>query len=351
MIIYGIPESPTNIKSANINRLNEKSTNILQRGDTLAIDESQPEEQESLINVYGKKNEMKKTHRNRYYNNDSEENSRNFVETNEGFGDLGSLLGNNFQETKRVKHNVEKTNPEPIQISPDEFETTHIYEKYLQQSKERSLEARKRQQQQGYYKDNTNTRNGNPNSADDDELNRAIQLSKESFARENQGQMNIESIEGVRLSQGNKDEVTALEYNKLLDKYDDDKQDDVSLEEEYNQASNRIDDIPDDLTEPLESELGDDELLEGLENEEMEDAIFTKDQPSAQTSNRGGPREEFKHEQKENSNKSQNKYWDYKNSGHGYGYSGQEMFKLEARELSDQYLRAENQGKFVCCVF
>jgi len=292
---------------------------------------------------------LKKTHKNRYYPNDSADNSRNFEDSTKEPHDLWDpdVLTDNFPETKRVKKSVEKTNTDPtkdinveiIQTSPNDFETEGVYNKLLQQNKMRQTER----QREGYYQDNT--KNRKPLN-DDDELQRAMQLSKESFAKEKHArsgdEMNIESIEGVKLRHENTEEVTGLEYSKLLDKYDNlaDREDDVSLEEEYNQASNRIDDIPDDLTEPLESELGDEDLLEGLQNEEMEEPIYRKDQSN---SNSNQVIRDLKPVQRENSNKSQNKYWDHRN--HGQSYGGQEMWKLEPRELSDQYLKTENQVK------
>jgi len=262
------------------------------------------------------------------------------------------------RKQKKVKRSVEKTNKDPtkdtnvetIQISPDDFATEPYYKQLLQQNKIRNTEAQNQRQREDYYQDNTTSQKNRNPVDDDDELKRAMQLSKESFVREKQARsedgMNIESIEGIKIRNDNTEEVTGLEYSKLLDKYDDlaDREDDVSLEEEYNQASNRIDDIPDDLTEPLESELGDDELLEGLLNEEMEEPIYRRDQPNSNSNSNQGIRDS-KPVQKENSNKSQNKYWDYKSQGHGHGYGGQEMWKLEPRELSDQYLKTENQVK------
>jgi len=349
MIIYGIPESLVNIKSASTNVFHERSNNAFQRGDTINIDNTQPEEPESLITKFGQKTDLKKTHKNRYYPNDSADNSRNFEDSTKEPHDLWDpdVLTDNFPETKRVKKSVEKTNTDPtkdinveiIQTSPNDFETEGVYNKLLQQNKMRQTER----QREGYYQDNT--KNRKPLN-DDDELQRAMQLSKESFAKEKHArsgdEMNIESIEGVKLRHENTEEVTGLEYSKLLDKYDNltGREDDVSLEEEYNQASNRIDDIPDDLTEPLESELGDEDLLEGLQNEEMEEPIYRKDQSN---SNSNQVIRDLRPVQRENSNKSQNKYWDHRN--HGQGYGGQEMWKLEARELSDQYLKTENQVK------
>lgn len=196
-------------------------------------------------------------------------------------------------------------------------------------------------------KDNNRPTTSGIRDSIDGEIQKAIELSKKSYNEEEYNRtgnqdMIIESDDKIGGKSATEKDIMT-NYNDILDKCAEEEED-LSYEAEFDKSNLEKDD--DDLTEPLESMMGQDDMNERLENEQN-----IEEETGDQVEENSGPKytirilnpEDSKmiDERKERSNGSNQRYWSYNRN---YNYGGQEMFSLTANDLSQDYLTNERKG-------